>query len=172
MGPSSNNALRRQRFFIVATPRKPTRRHFAPQMRDDNTRVDNHKANCGAALGLNPPSLHLSTSLIFQRFIVPLQIARHHHGFQPNGCRRFIGGTVEVEHILCGKAPGRITSLKSFCVHTCTGIHICAFYDKKLVCVVPLNRRTPCRRTSFHRCRYPHPTIRQATRFLESIHHV
>ena len=33
----------------------------------------------------------------FQKFSVPTQIAPHHHGFQPDGCRRFIGGTVEME---------------------------------------------------------------------------
>src|SRR5262249_46262498 len=32
----------------------------------------------------------------------PSQIAPHHHGFQPDGCRRFIGGTVGVERMLRG----------------------------------------------------------------------
>ena len=42
---------------------------------------------------------------------VPSQIATHHHGFQPDGCCRFIGGTVEMERffvavVVCGCASG------------------------------------------------------------------
>jgi hypothetical protein len=53
--------------------------------------------------GINPYlslGLPISPSVpdsIFRRFIVPSQIATHHHGFQPDGCCRFIGGTVEME---------------------------------------------------------------------------
>ena len=43
----------------------------------------------GYALGL-PISPSVPDS-IFRRFIVPSQIATHHHGFQPDGCCRFIG---------------------------------------------------------------------------------
>jgi hypothetical protein len=50
-----------------------------------------------ASLGLQ--SFHLSAGFVFQRFSVPPQTAPHHHGFQPDGCRRFIGGTVEMEQI-------------------------------------------------------------------------
>jgi hypothetical protein len=61
-----------------------------------------------APLGLNPPSFHLSTGFTFQRFSFPPQIAPHHHGFQSDGCRRFMRGTVEMEQILSGCAcnPG------------------------------------------------------------------
>jgi hypothetical protein len=56
------------------------------------------------ALPLGLPSFHLHAGFIFQQFYVPLQIAPHHHGFQPDGCRRFIGDTVEMEQILSGCA--------------------------------------------------------------------
>ena len=58
-------------------------------------------------LGAPPLGLPISPSVpdsIFRRFNVPSQIATHHHVFQPDGCCRFIGGTVEMHGILSGCA--------------------------------------------------------------------
>src|SRR6516165_7776203 len=63
------------------------------------------RINPDLPLGAPPLGLPISHSVpdsIFRRFIVPSQIATHHHGFQPDGCCRFIGGTVEMEEILSG----------------------------------------------------------------------
>jgi hypothetical protein len=58
------------------------------------------RINPDSPLGAPPLGLPISPSVpdsIFRRFNVPSQIATHHHGFQPDGCCRFIGGTVEME---------------------------------------------------------------------------
>jgi hypothetical protein len=52
------------------------------------------RINPDLPLGAPPLGLPISPSVpdsIFRRFIVPSQIATHHHGFQPDGCCRFIG---------------------------------------------------------------------------------
>jgi hypothetical protein len=65
-------------------------------------------------------SFHLSAGFIFQRFSVPSQIAPHHHGFQPDGCRRFIGGIVEMEQILSGSDWLRVVCFRQLRTWQCT----------------------------------------------------
>jgi hypothetical protein len=63
------------------------------------------RINPDSPLGATPLGLPISPSVpdsIFRRFIVPSQIATHHHGLQPDGCCRFIGGTAEMEEIVSG----------------------------------------------------------------------
>ena len=53
-----------------------------------------NRINPDSPLGAPPLGLPISPSVadsIFRRFNVPSQIATHYHGFQPDGCCRFIG---------------------------------------------------------------------------------
>jgi hypothetical protein len=65
------------------------------------------------ALGHAPRACHRSNTApdSFSKFSVPPQIAPHHHDFQPDGCRRFIGAlwrwARSVRLRVCGRAPGK-----------------------------------------------------------------
>jgi hypothetical protein len=76
------------------------------------------RINPDLPLGAPPLGLPISPSVpdsIFRRFNVPSQIAPHHHGFQPDGCRRFIGGTLWAAHIPYSCASGlRLSGREKF----------------------------------------------------------
>jgi hypothetical protein len=53
-----------------------------------------NRINPDSPLGAPPLKLPISPSVAdsnFRRFNVPSQISTHHHGFQPDGCCRFVG---------------------------------------------------------------------------------
>jgi hypothetical protein len=86
---------------------------YPPAQAQIAMQIQRASASCGdqnqprlAPRGSAPraPNLPLRARFIFRRFIFPSQIATHHHGFQPDGCCRFIGGTVEIERMLRGCA--------------------------------------------------------------------
>jgi hypothetical protein len=52
-------------------------------------------------LAARAPNFPLRADFIFRRFNVPSQIATHHHGFQPDGCCRFVGGLLRGQSWLC-----------------------------------------------------------------------
>jgi hypothetical protein len=87
------------------------------------------------------PSFHLRAGFIFQKFSVPTQIAPHHHGFQPDGCRRFIGGTVEMEQTsLCIFVAAHREAAK----REARALHPCRLFDEERGGALKRNRLEIC----------------------------